>query len=149
MVVIRPAIISDIDTLVGFQLKMAAETENLALDGSIVRRGLEALLSDHNKGSYYLACVDDKPVGCFLITFEWSDWRNGTVWWLQSVYVAEEARGQKVFSTMYAYLKDKIAGDPTVLGLRLYVDKNNRRAQKVYASLGMNGDHYTVFEWMK
>jgi ribosomal protein S18 acetylase RimI-like enzyme len=93
--------------------------------------------------------VDGIAIGCFLITYEWSDWRNGTVWWLQSVYVMPAHRQQGVFKKMYDHIIGSISGDPAVTGLRLYVDKSNSRAQNVYRSLGMNGDHYTVFEWMK
>ena len=88
-------------------------------------------------------------VASTMITYEWSDWRNGVVWWIQSVYVAPEARGQGVYKGLYAYVQELANDDPNIRGIRLYVDKRNTRAQQVYAKLGMNGEHYQVFEWMK
>ena len=149
MISIRPSRYSEIDAIADFQIRLAQETENIVLDKQLVSTGIEALFADPAKGIYYVAEFQDEIIGCFLITYEWSDWRNGMVWWLQSVYVAESVRKQGVFKKVYEYLIDTISSDPTIIGLRLYVDKSNTRAQKVYQSLGMNGDHYTVFEWMK
>ena len=149
MIIIRPARFQDIGVIAGFQSGLARETENVTLDQDILFAGIESLLKDPAKGIYYIAEVDGKAIGCFLITYEWSDWRNGTVWWLQSVYVMPTHRQQGVFKKMYDHIIGSISGDPAVTGLRLYVDKSNSRAQNVYRSLGMNGDHYTVFEWMK
>ena len=149
MLSIRKASARDIDVIAGFQIRLAEETENVKLDADVVTKGLSALLKDQSKGIYYLAVDDGEPVGCHLITFEWSEWRNGNVWWLQSVYVKESHRKKKVFSAMYENIRRMIKNDPGILGLRLYVDKSNQRAQQVYTSLGMNGEHYTVFEWMK
>ena len=149
MLSIRQAQKKDADTIAGFQLRLAQETEDIKLELTIVLRGVKALLDDPSKGIYYVAEKDGTVAGCFLITFEWSEWRNGTVWWLQSVFVDSSFRNQGVFKKMYEYILARISADPTLLGLRLYVDKSNRRAQNIYASLGMNGDHYTVFEWMR
>jgi GNAT superfamily N-acetyltransferase len=149
MISIRPARFQEISIISEFQVNLAAETENILLDKDLVSVGIEALFIDPAKGVYYIAEEEGTAVGCFLITYEWSDWRNGMVWWLQSVYVQERHRRKGVFRRMYAYLVETISKDPEVIGLRLYVDKSNRRAQEVYGSLGMNGDHYTVFEWMK
>lgn len=149
MLSIRKASASDIEVITDFQLKLAEETENVKLDANVVTKGLAALLGDPSKGVYYLAIDNGEPVGCHLITFEWSEWRNGNVWWLQSVYVKESHRKKKVFSAMYENIRQMIKNDPGILGLRLYVDKSNERAQQVYVSLGMDGEHYTVFEWMK
>jgi hypothetical protein len=146
---IREASLNDLATLADFQLKLASESEGISLNKSIVIDGLTALINDRSKGVYYLALDDKTPVGCYLITYEWSDWRNGMVWWLQSVYVPEAYRNKKVFNTMFSNIHRMIDMDPTILGLRLYVDKTNTIAQKVYSRLGMNGDHYTVFELMK
>jgi len=90
-----------------------------------------------------------EAVGCFLITYEWSDWRNGMVWWLQSVYVHESARKSGVFRKMFEHVSSLIEHNPGIIGLRLYVDKSNERAMKVYESMGMDGSHYTVYEKMK
>ena len=141
--------VEDISLLADFQLSLARETENIALDKAIVTKGLKALFDDPSKGVYYVAEHNQESVGCHLITFEWSEWRNGMVWWLQSVYVSEEYRKHKVFSAMYNNLIRMIHSDPSVIGLRLYVDKSNERAQQVYTAMGMNGEHYTVYEWMK
>jgi len=149
MITIRPAKSEDLEVIAEFQIRMAAETEKIALDKSIISTGIEALFADPSKGIYHVAESGGKIIGCFLITYEWSDWRNGMIWWLQSVYVAESERGHGVFRKMYNHILETISGDPGILGLRLYVDKSNTRAQKVYQSLGMNGDHYTVFEWIK
>lgn len=146
---IRPSTSHDVNTIAEFQMRLAYETENVALDKSVITRGIEALISDPAKGTYYVAEHEGEAVGCFLITFEWSDWRNAMVWWLQSVYVDTVHRRQGVFREMHKYLVQAVASNPAIAGLRLYVDKNNQRAQAVYRSLGMNGDHYTVFEWMK
>jgi ribosomal protein S18 acetylase RimI-like enzyme len=146
---IRPATIADLPILVEFQQRLAFESENITLDVSVLRKGMEALFSDTAKGAYYVADLEGQPVGCHMITYEWSDWRNGVVYWLQSVYVKEQFRQLGVFKKMFEVLKTRIQQDDSVKGLRLYVDKTNLRAQKVYAAMGMNGDHYSVFEMMK
>lgn len=148
MVSIRPSKPEDIKLLADFQLRLAAETESIELNREVASAGIKALFDDPGKGTYYVAVIASKIIGCYLITYEWSDWRNGMVWWLQSVYVLESHRQQGVFKHMYDHIIKTISQDPTIIGLRLYVDKSNSRAQKVYQSLGMNGDHYTVFEWM-
>lgn len=149
MIIIRSAKREDARTILEFQLKMARETENIELDKLIASQGISALFDDPAKGEYFVATLDDRVVGCFLITYEWSDWRNGVVWWLQSVYVDAPHRRLGVFKAMYDHTIRTITDNPTVKGLRLYVEKTNERAQKVYRSLGMDGDHYTVFERMK
>lgn len=128
---------------------MALETEDISLDKLLVSKGISSLFDDPSRGEYYVAEFNGKVVGCFMITYEWSDWRNGVVWWLQSVFVDAHHRKSGVFKKMYEHILKTIDGDPSIVGLRLYVEKNNDRAQKVYRSLGMNGDHYTVFEKMK
>lgn len=149
MINIRPATREDAGRILDFQLRMAEETENISLDKLVVAQGINALFDDPAKGVYYVAEAYGTVAGCFLITFEWSDWRNGTIWWLQSVYVDINHRQQRIFKRMYDYVIQTIKGDPSISGLRLYVDKSNERAQHVYQSMGMDGDHYTVFEWMK
>jgi ribosomal protein S18 acetylase RimI-like enzyme len=149
MISIRKSSLKDIDTLVDFQLRLADETESVTLNPHIVKQGLEELFKEPSRGLYYVAESDGAVVGCHLITYEWSEWRNGNVWWLQSVYVRKDFRGKGVFKSMYDNLLRMIEQDPKILGLRLYVDKTNVTAQKVYSSLGMNGEHYTVYERMK
>ena len=84
-----------------------------------------------------------------MITYEWSDWKNGMVWWLQSVYVKESYRKKGIFKMMYDNVISMIKKDPNLIALRLYVDKSNERAMKVYSAMGMDGSHYTVYEWIK
>lgn len=146
---IRKSQPADIPTIVDFQKLLALESENVQLDGTLVTRGIQAMFDDPSKGIYFVAEVDGELAGCHSITYEWSDWRNGMVWWLQSVYVVDKHRKNGVFKAMFENLKKLINNDPTLVGLRLYVDKTNARAQKVYAAMGMNGDHYSVFELMK
>jgi GNAT superfamily N-acetyltransferase len=149
MITIRKALVSDIPVIVDFQQKLALESEEIKLDADILTRGINAMFEDPRKGSYFLAEQGTEIVGCHMITFEWSDWRNGMVWWLQSVYVKETYRKLGVFRVMYDNLITIIKADQGLIGLRLYVDKTNERAQNVYKAMGMDGDHYTVFEWMK
>ncbi|MFN8257151.1 MAG: GNAT family N-acetyltransferase [Bacteroidales bacterium] len=144
---IRTAKYSDKDKIIDFQMKMAWETEGLELNPELVNKGVENVLNDPSKGVYYVFEFDDNVVASLLITYEWSDWRNGTVLWIQSVYVLPQFRGQGIYKKMYHYLKEKIKNEPGLLGLRLYVEKNNINAQSVYSKLGMNGDHYQMFEW--
>ncbi|MCF8303200.1 MAG: GNAT family N-acetyltransferase [Bacteroidales bacterium] len=131
-----------------FQQKMALETENISLDAETVKKGVQQVFTDHSKGRYYLAKHDGEVVASMLTTFEWSDWRNGTVLWLQSVYVLPDYRKKGIFRMMYHHIKQKVENTESLVGIRLYVDKTNKVAQKVYESLGMSGDHYQLFEWM-
>jgi ribosomal protein S18 acetylase RimI-like enzyme len=149
MITIRNANREDASNILEFQLRLARETEDVSLDKLVVSQGIKAIFDDPGKGAYYVAEWNGQVVGCFLITFEWSEWRNGNVWWMQSVYVDMLHRRRGIFKKMYDHLLQVVATEPKVLGLRLYVDKSNLRAQKVYGALGMDGDHYTVYEWMK
>jgi len=149
MITIRNANREDASNILEFQLRLALETEDVSLDKLVVSQGIKAIFDDPGKGAYYVAEWNGQVVGCFLITFEWSEWRNGNVWWMQSVYVDMLHRRRGIFKKMYDHLLQVVATERRVLGLRLYVDKSNLRAQKVYGALGMNGDHYTVYEWMK
>jgi len=120
-----------------------------ALDPATCTLGIEALFANPALGRYFVAESDGRPVASLMITLEWSDWRNGMVWWIQSVYVVEELRRQRVYAGLYEHVKQLASADPAIQGIRLYVDRRNQRAQEVYARLGMNGEHYQVFEWMK
>jgi RimJ/RimL family protein N-acetyltransferase len=146
---IRKSRPEDISTIVDFQQRLALESENFQLDGDTVAKGIKAMFDDPSRGVYFVAEVNGEIAGCHSITYEWSDWRNGMVWWLQSVYVVEKHRKNGVFRAMFENLKTLITNDPSLAGLRLYVDKSNARAQKVYQAMGMNGEHYSVFELMK
>lgn len=149
MITIRKATFHDIHVLVDFQQRLAFESEGVRLDAATLKKGMRALFEDPTKGFYNVAEDGNDVVGCHMITYEWSDWRNGMVWWLQSVYVKQSHRQKGVFRKMYENLSSVVKNDPGIIGLRLYVDKTNERAQQVYAAMGMNGDHYTVYELMK
>jgi len=146
---IRIAKIDDSLTIAAFQLKMAIETENLQLDIETVEKGVKAVFDNPGFGQYYVAENDGEIIASLLTTFEWSDWRNASVWWLQSVYVIPEFRQHGIFKKLYMFVKDLAQKDENVCGIRLYVDKTNTQAQQVYKAIGMNGEHYQVFEWMK
>ncbi len=144
----REALPADASAIIEFQLAMARETEDLELDRGILTRGVEALFADPALGRYYVAEEDGRIAGSLMITYEWSDWRNGMVWWIQSVYVTPDFRRRGVYAGLYQHVKSMVE-QSTVRGIRLYVDKRNKPAQDVYTRLGMNGEHYLVFEWMK
>ena len=148
MLRVRPATLTDLDFIVSGNIEMALETEGLTLNEVVLREGVRAILGDeHVPGAYWIAELDDVVVGQLMITFEWSDWRNRMIWWIQSVYVSPAARRHGVFRALYLHVRDE-ARSSGAGGLRLYVDTTNTRAQQVYAALGMNGDHYRVFEDM-
>jgi ribosomal protein S18 acetylase RimI-like enzyme len=146
---IRPGLLFDIDIIADFQVKMAFETENMKLDPATVNLGVAAVMDDPSKGKYWLAEVNGQVVGCLLTVPEWSDWRNGTVLWIHSVYVRPDHRKNGVYKALYLHLKTMVQESKDLRGLRLYVDKTNEQAQKVYEALGMSGDHYHLYEWMK
>jgi len=148
MITVRPAIPDDAIFIIEFQQKMAMETENVALDFHTVTKGVHSVFEDATKGAYYVAVDDDSVVGSLMTTYEWSDWRDGTVIWIQSVYINPAHRGQGVYKKMYEYIQSLVTLESGYRGIRLYVDKTNLAAQKVYENLGMNGEHYQVFEWM-
>ena len=126
---------------------MALETENRLLDHDRVTRGVSALLADPAKGIYYLALAGDEIVGQLLITFEWSDWRNGNFWWIQSVYVKPELRSRGIFKALHGHVLKLAQSRPgEVCGLRLYMDQDNSAARAVYQRLGLQPTRYQVFE---
>jgi ribosomal protein S18 acetylase RimI-like enzyme len=145
----RKANSADITAIIQFQLAMAKETEGLVLDPQVCTDGVQAVFVDPERGMYYVCEINGSVAGSLLITYEWSDWRNGVVWWIQSVYVLPEFRKQGVYSGLYSHVQALGRSDQNVRAIRLYVDRRNKVAQKVYESLGMNGDHYQVFEWLK
>jgi GNAT superfamily N-acetyltransferase len=147
--VYRHANLADLDSIVNFQVAMAWETEEVRLDPPTVLAGVRAVFENPGLGRYYVAEHDSGVVGVTLTTYEWSEWRNGVVWWIQSVYVVPELRRRGIYSGIYAFVRGLAESDPGVRGIRLYVDRRNKSAQDVYTRLGMNGEHYQVFEWMK
>jgi ribosomal protein S18 acetylase RimI-like enzyme len=143
---IRTATLADAPRITEFNALMAKETEHLELDLNRLRAGVEEVLRDPAKGVYYVAEANGTVVGQTLITYEWSDWRNGMFWWIQSVYVQKEFRGQGVFKALFDHVRTLALRDKTVCGLRLYVEKHNIRAQQTYERLGMKKTHYEMFE---
>lgn len=145
----RDAVPSDADAILDFQVAMALETEEVVLDRAITAQGVHAVFEDPSLGRYFVAEAENRVIASLMITYEWSDWRNGMVWWIQSVYVVPEMRKRGVYAGLYQHVKEHVDATPAIRGIRLYVDDRNRPAQEVYARLGMNGEHYKVFEWMK
>ncbi|HEX3100164.1 MAG TPA: GNAT family N-acetyltransferase [Pyrinomonadaceae bacterium] len=143
---IRIAIAEDADSLVEFNQAMALETEGKRLDAVTLRSGVTAVFGDEKKGFYVVAESDSRIVGGLMVTYEWSDWRNAWFWWIQSVYILPEARGQRVYSKLYDFVKAKAAAQGNVCGFRLYVENDNFHAQKVYDTVGMHASHYLMYE---
>lgn len=146
---IRKAILDDVHILTRFNSEMALETENLELDQDVLGAGIKTVIEDPGHGYYLLLELEDKVRASLLITYEWSDWRNGQFWWIQSVYVEPEFRRQGLFKKLYSKIKTEAENDPACAGLRLYVEKNNARAQQTYLDLGMQQTHYQMFEYPK
>jgi len=145
-VFLRVATADDIDTLAGFAIAMAWETEHKRLDPATVRRGITTAINDSALGRYYIAERAGAAVGTLMLTHEWSDWRSADWWWIQSVYVTEDARRQGVFQALYRHVHALAETTPGVCGLRLYVERDNLRAQSTYAALGMQDTGYRVYE---
>ena len=148
-VVYRDAVREDAATIVAFQLAMARETEEIDLNFETCTRGVNAVFDDPTRGRYFIAEVDGEAIASLMITLEWSDWRNGVVWWIQSVYVRPSHRGRRVYAGLYQHVRELVRSVPDIRGIRLYVDRRNTTAQEVYRRCGMNGEHYQVFELMK
>jgi GNAT superfamily N-acetyltransferase len=143
---VRPAYPREIATLVEFNRALAHETEGRELDLPRLRAGVEAVFAEPARGIYYVALRGEEVLGALLLTSEWSDWRNGVFWWIQSVYVVPSARRQGVFRQLYQHVHERARITPDVCGLRLYVDNENERAQAVYRQLGMHAARYRFFE---
>lgn len=147
--IFRQARLNDSSIIVEFQLQMALETEKVSLDLETCTEGVAEVFKNPYLGKYYVAEKQGRVVGCLLIVPEWSDWRNGFVWWIHSVFVIPQARGERAFSELYRMIQEEGMKDDRFRGLRLYVDKTNVRAQDVYRKLGMSNHHYELFEWMR
>ena len=143
---IRDAHVADIPFLADCNAAMAIETEHKMLDRDVLERGIAAVFERPACGFYLVAERDGHPVGCLLVTCEWSDWRNGNWWWLQSVYVIPTARRSGVFRALHADVTRRATRDADVIGLRLYVERDNTRAQATYASIGMRQTTYRLYD---
>jgi ribosomal protein S18 acetylase RimI-like enzyme len=137
--------VCDIDMIAQFQADMAMESEGCVLDKEKVTKGVTAAVLDDSKGIYWVAKYEGRTIGSLMLTREWSDWNNEWYWWIQSVYVIPEFRKQGVYKAMYLKVKDA-AKENNVSQIRLYVDKTNLSAQKVYQHLGMHESHYQMYE---
>ena len=143
---VRPAAPGDAAVIVNFNCRLVSESEAKHLDADVVARGVAALLADPTKGRYFIALRGSQTVGQLMITYEWSDWRDGNIWWLQSVYVVAEARRQGVFRALMNHVLAAAEADPEAIGLRLYVEDNNLVAQDTYRNLGFAPAPYRVMQ---
>ena len=143
---IRPAAAGDCEAIVEFNRLLALESEDKQLDGDTLRTGVAAVLADPHKGRYFVAEREGQVVGQLAITFEWSDWRNGWMWWLQSVYVHADSRRCGVFRALYEYVCDLARGDPSVIGIRLYVEEANHTARATYARHGFEAIPFVIYQ---
>jgi GNAT superfamily N-acetyltransferase len=143
---IRDATLADLGFIAAANTALAAETESQALDPSLLRPGIRAVLEDPALGRYYIAEIAGRAAGQLMTTYEWSDWRNGVFLWIQSVYVMPDARGAGVFRALYGHLEALARADERICGIRLYVDRANDRALAVYSRLGMHRSNYSVME---
>ena len=147
-ILIRIAKAADANSLVEFNQAMALETEGKHLDWQILKSGVEAVFNDERKGFYAVAESSGEIVGGLMITYEWSDWRAHWFWWIQSVYILPEFRGRRIYSQLYDFVREKAREKSDVCGFRLYVEKENVKAQNVYKKLQMVESHYLMFEEM-
>lgn len=142
---VREAVAEDVPSLVGWNATMAETTESKVLDQDTLKAGVQGVLADAHRGFYLVAELDGKPVGGLLVTYEWSDWRNGNFWWVQSVYVEADARRRGVFRALYAAVTER-ARETGAVGLRLYVELDNAGAQATYEAMGMRRCQYHLYE---
>jgi GNAT superfamily N-acetyltransferase len=145
-VTVREATPTDQGHIVGFQQRMALETEGKSLDVGLLELGVASVFQSRDKGFYLVAEADDQVVGSLLITYEWSDWRNANFWWVQSVYVDAPWRRRGVYRAMHAYIHGIANSRDDICGVRLYVERSNHVAQRTYDSMGMSRSHYDMYE---
>jgi GNAT superfamily N-acetyltransferase len=145
-ITIRRGTTADIPLIVDFNCRLAQESEGKTLEVPVLTAGVKAAMEDPSKGPYYVAVDGDTVLGQMQITFEWSDWRNGWLWWIQGVYVRAEARQRGVFRALYEHIEGEARQAGNVIGLRLYVDQHNHGAQQTYRKLGMTPSNYLLFE---
>lgn len=143
---VRPATPADLDWLADGAVAMAWETEHKRLHPATVRAGIEAGLADAAKARYFVAERDGERAGTLMLTGEWSDWRNGEWWWIQSVFVPAAHRRRRVFAALYAHVEALARAAPGVVGLRLYVERDNAAAARTYEALGMRDAGYRLYE---
>jgi ribosomal protein S18 acetylase RimI-like enzyme len=147
--IVRRAHPGDADAIAAFNSAMALETEGRALLPERIAAGVRRLLGEPSLGFYAVAEHEGRVVGCLMVTNEWSDWRNGLFWWIQSVYVVAEWRRRGVYRRLYDFVRELAARDPAICGFRLYVEKENEAAQQTYSALGMTTTDYLLYEEIK
>ena len=145
-IIIRDACITDAEALAAFNQAIARETENIELRHEVISAGVAAILENPALGFYTVAEHGGKVVGSLMVTTEWSDWRNGVFWWVQSVYVSANMRRRGIYRRLYNHVKKLADSAPNVCGFRLYVEQDNTVAQSTYQSMGMNKTAYRIFE---
>ena len=144
--IVRVAVAGDASTLAGFNRAMALETESRVLEREHLLPGVEAVLQDSGNGFFVVAETDGAVVGALLVTYEWSDWRNGRFWWIQSVYVRPEYRRCGVYRRLHEFVRERARATADVVGFRLYVERENVDAQRTYSALGMHETAYRMYE---
>jgi len=146
---IRTATLEDAQSIANFNINMARETENMRLKPDVILAGAQRLISDSKLGYYLVAETDNQIIGSLMVTTEWSDWRNGQFWWIQSVYVIPEWRRKGLYRNLYNKVKSLAENDDNICGFRLYVEKENLIAQSTYDNVGMGETHYKLYEELK
>ncbi|MEI8203467.1 MAG: GNAT family N-acetyltransferase [Bacteroidota bacterium] len=149
MIRIRKALPEDSIKIIEYQINFAQETENLSLNKTELQKGVEFIFNNPTVGQYYVAVYDMKVVGFCLTLNEWSDWRNGRVIWVDTIYVDSEHRGMGVSKELIKKVKEVVAQSFEYKGVRLYINKDNIHAQRLFESLDMNANHYKLYEWLK
>lgn len=145
-ITIRKGKRQDVDTIVNFNVALARKSENIQLNPLTVIQGVQALLENPQYGFYVVAERDGTVLGCLMITYEWSDWRNSVLWWMQSVFVRPESRRQGVLKKLFTFIREKAKQQGNVCGFRLYVEKNNQNALAGYERVGMKKTAYDMYE---
>ncbi|MEZ9819011.1 N-acetyltransferase family protein [Shewanella sp. 10N.286.45.A1] len=143
---IRKALLTDLQALIDFNQAMALETEGLSLDSDVLHQGVNTLLNSPEKGFYLVAEVNGEIAGSLMVTFEWSDWRAKDYYWIQSVYIRPENRRQGIYKKLYQEVKDIAAQNGGAASFRLYVEQENTKAQQTYSALGMDQSYYLMYE---
>jgi GNAT superfamily N-acetyltransferase len=144
--IVRRAVPSDANAIVEFNRRLASETENLTLDLRVLGPGVAAVLSDSSRGRYFVADDAGEVIGQLMITYEWSDWRNGWIWWIQSVYVRADRRKSNVFRSIFDFAVEQARAEGNVVAMRLYVEQENRSAQEAYKRLGFEQIHFYLLQ---
>ncbi|MFN7842313.1 MAG: GNAT family N-acetyltransferase [Pirellula sp.] len=146
MIEIRQAISTDVETITLFNIALCRETEGRELDPVTVNHGVKRFVAEAKRGQYFVAVIDGQIVGQAAHTFEWSDWRNGEIWWIQSVYVHPDFRGKGVFRALFSHIRELGEAEADCCGIRLYMERENDTARESYRRLGFSETDYVVFE---